>query len=222
VQGERVCAVCFANVDVDCGHGNGSLPGAGAARGAYRQACWFVNAGRFACPADGGGTLCQQDDHLNAGCNFCNQCCNLTCMAAHDICADIAAVLNPMPAPADQGHDDGWDAAATATLQGRDDEASELRLAWKDGGIDPLLSTLAALRARRLRLEADTRLLIAYARRFTHPRPYKLIDLAEAAGMSISGTRIAYDDDELDQLAELLSRPPLPLPGDGGQRAPEG
>jgi hypothetical protein len=52
------------------------------------------------------------------------------------------------------------------------------------------------------------RLLIAYARRFTHPRPYKLIDLAEAAGMSISGVRIAYDDDELGQLAELLGRTP--------------
>jgi hypothetical protein len=143
-------------------------------------------------------------------------------MAAHDICADIATVLNPMPAPADQGHDDGWDAAAAATVQEQDDEASQLRLAWEQDGTDPLLSTLASLRARRLRIEADTRLLIAYARRFTHPRPYKLIDLAEAAGMSISGARIAYDDDELDQLAELLGRPPLPLSVDGGQRtAPE-
>jgi len=34
-------------------------------------------------------------------------------------------------------------------------------------------------------------LLIAYGRRFTHPRPYKLIDLANAAGMSISGVRTA-------------------------------
>ena len=32
------------------------------------------------------------------------------------------------------------------------------------------------------------RLLIAYGRRFVYPRPYKLIDLAEAAGMSISAS----------------------------------
>ena len=52
------------------------------------------------------------------------------------------------------------------------------------------------------------RLLIAYGRCFTHPRPYKLIDLANAAGMSISGIRTAYDTDEIDQAAEILERPP--------------
>lgn len=62
------------------------------------------------------------------------------------------------------------------------------------------------------------RLLVAYARRFTHPRPYKLIDLAEAAGMSISGVRIAYDNDELDRLAEMLGRAPVPPPGGEGSR----
>jgi Uncharacterized protein family UPF0016 len=156
-------------------------------------------------------------------CNFCNSGVSMTCMAAHDICTDIAAVLNPMPAPADSGEDEGWGEATAAAMQERDDEADQLRLAWEEGCIDPLLSTLAGLRAQRLRLEADTRLLIAYARRFTHPRPYKLIDLAEAAGMSISGARIAYDDDELDQLAELLGRPPVPSAGDDGRRiAPEG
>ena len=63
------------------------------------------------------------------------------------------------------------------------------------------------------------RLLIAYARRFTHPRPYKLIDLAEAAGMSISGVRIAYGNEELAQLAELLGRGPVPSPA-GDARGP--
>jgi hypothetical protein len=129
-------------------------------------------------------------------------------MAANDICADIAAVLNPMPAPADQEQDDDWGAPAARVWEEREEEAGQLRLSWEEGGIDPLLSTLASLRAQRLRLEADMRLMIAYARRFTHPRPYKLIDLAEAAGMSISGVRIAYDDEELGQLAELLGRSP--------------
>lgn len=134
-------------------------------------------------------------------------------MAAHDICTDIATLLNPMPAPADDDQDEGRGAQVAGVWEEREEEATQLRVAWEEGGIDPLLSTLEGLRAQRLRLEAIMRLLIAYARRFTHPRPYKLIDLAEAAGMSISGVRIAYDDDELDQLAELLGRAPLPPPG---------
>jgi hypothetical protein len=140
-------------------------------------------------------------------------------MAAHDICADIAAVLSPMPAPADEDRDDDSGPAASAVWDDREEEASQLRLAWEHGGVDPLLSTLAGLRVRRLRLEADMRLLIAYARRFTHPRPYKLIDLAEAAGMSISGVRIAYDDEEVAQLAELLGRAPVPPSGEDSQQA---
>ena len=69
------------------------------------------------------------------------------------------------------------------------------------------------------------RLLIAYGRRFVYPRPYKLIDLAEAAGMSISGVRTAYDTDEIDQAAGILGRSPAAEtaaePGaSDGQRAP--
>ncbi len=139
-------------------------------------------------------------------------------MTAHDICADIAALLHPIPAPADGEQDDDWGPPASIWEE-REEEARQLRLSWEKGGIDPLLATLASLQAQRLRLEADMRLLIAYARRFTHPRPYKLIDLAEAAGMSISGVRIAYDDDELSQLAETLGRAPVPAPDSAG--APE-
>jgi hypothetical protein len=85
-----------------------------------------------------------------------------------------------------------------------------LRTAWDEGGIDPLLSSLASLRQQRLRLEAEMRLLLAYGRRFTHPRPYKLVDLANAAGMSISGVRISYDQEEVAQAADILGRPPVP------------
>ena len=138
-------------------------------------------------------------------------------MTAHDICADIAALLHPVPVPADSEQDDDWGPPASVWEE-REEEARQLRLSWEEGGTDPLLATLAGLRAQRLRLEADMRLLIAYARRFTHPRPYKLIDLAEAAGMSISGVRIAYDDEELDQLTEMLDRAPVPLPDGMGAR----
>jgi hypothetical protein len=142
-------------------------------------------------------------------------------MTTRDMCADIAALLNPMPAPADSGDesdDETYAHAAEAAWQEREEIAEQLRLSWDEGDIDPLLSTLASLRNQRLRLEADMRLLIAYGRCFTHPRPYKLIDLADAAGMSISGIRTAYDSDEIDQAAEILQRPPSTVPQPAGDR----
>ena len=47
---------------------------------------------------------------------------------------------------------------------------------------------------------------MVYGRCFMHPW-LKLIDLANAAGMSISGVRIAFDDDEIAQAADILHRP---------------
>jgi hypothetical protein len=62
------------------------------------------------------------------------------------------------------------------------------------------------------------RLLIAYAREYIRPRPYRLEDLAVAAGMSISGVRTAYDDDEIEQVAELTGqRPRRATPADQAQ-----
>ncbi len=136
-------------------------------------------------------------------------------MAANDICADIAALLTPMPERPDQDtardsnvDDDAYHDMAQEAWQERESLAEALRLSWQEEGADPLLSTLADLRQQRLRLEADMRLLMAYGRCFTHPRPYKLIDLANAAGLSISGVRIAFDDDEITQATEILHRPP--------------
>jgi hypothetical protein len=142
-------------------------------------------------------------------------------MTLHDMCVDIAALLNPMPAPVDGGDesdDESHSHAAEAAWQEREETAEGLRTGWSEGDIDPLLSTLTSLRNRRLQLEADMRLLIAYGRCFTHPRPYKLIDLANAAGMSISGIRTAYDTDEIDQAAEILQRPPTAPPQSAGDR----
>jgi hypothetical protein len=137
-------------------------------------------------------------------------------MAANDICADIAALLTPMPERLDLDttgdrdvYDDVYNDMAQEAWQERESLAEALRLSWQEEGADPLLSTLADLRQQRLRLEANMRLLMAYGRRFTHPRPYKLIDLANAAGLSISGVRVAFDDDEITQAAEILRRPPL-------------
>jgi hypothetical protein len=142
-------------------------------------------------------------------------------MTLHDMCADIAALLTPMPAPAEGGDEPDEEAyghAAEEALREREDMAEGLRMSWAEEDTDPLLSTLAGLRNRRLQLEAEMRLLIAYGRCFTHPRPYKLIDLANAAGMSISGIRTAYDTDEIDQAAEILQRPPTTPPRPIGDR----
>jgi AraC-like DNA-binding protein len=59
-----------------------------------------------------------------------------------------------------------------------------------------------------LAAERDLRLLLAYAREFAEPRPYRLEDLARAAGMSISGVRTAYDHDEITQVAEMTGLQP--------------
>ena len=134
------------------------------------------------------------------------------CMPVPDICADIAALLYPMPEQTDEG-DAPYQVMAEVTGQEREDLAEQLRLSLQEGGVDPLLSTLAGLRDQRLQLEADMRLLMAYGRCFTSPRPYKLIDLARAAGLSISGVRIAFTDDEITQAAAVLRRPPV---SDGG------
>jgi hypothetical protein len=69
---------------------------------------------------------------------------------------------------------------------------------------DPLLAALADARQRKQRADHDIRLLLAYARCLTQPRPYRLTDLASAAGMSISGVRTAYTDDDVTQARELL------------------
>lgn len=75
-------------------------------------------------------------------------------------------------------------------------------------GHDPLLTTLAGLRRQRHELDATMRRLLAYGREFTRPRPYKLADLADAAGMSISGVRTAYDTDEILQISQATGLAP--------------
>ncbi|UVS78399.1 hypothetical protein [Actinokineospora sp. UTMC 2448] len=48
------------------------------------------------------------------------------------------------------------------------------------------------------------RLLLAYGREFVEPRPYTLDVLAQAAGMSVSGVRTAYDDDHINDVRKRI------------------
>jgi hypothetical protein len=68
---------------------------------------------------------------------------------------------------------------------------------------DPLLAALADARKRKERADRDIRLLLAYAREHVQPRPYRLADLADAAGMSLSGVRTAYTQADIDHAAAL-------------------
>ncbi len=57
---------------------------------------------------------------------------------------------------------------------------------------DALLTALKDARRRKDEADHDIRVLLAYARELTAPRPYRLADLADAAGISVSGVRTAY------------------------------
>jgi hypothetical protein len=68
---------------------------------------------------------------------------------------------------------------------------------------DPLLAALADANKRKEQATMQIRLLLAYAREHVQPRPYRLADLAEAAGMSISGVRTACTKADTEQAARL-------------------
>jgi hypothetical protein len=68
---------------------------------------------------------------------------------------------------------------------------------------DPLLVALADAAQRKQQADCEIRLLLAYAREISMPRPYRLADLAEAAGMSISGVRTGYTQADIEQAARL-------------------
>ena len=74
--------------------------------------------------------------------------------------------------------------------------------AWQ--ATDPLLAALRAARDRRDQADRDIRILLAYARELATPRPYRLADLAEATGRSISGVRTAYTDRDVDTARHIV------------------
>jgi hypothetical protein len=129
---------------------------------------------------------------------------------------DLANLLNPRPRT---GEIDPPEALNDATAHVKREQKEWLRAwerqlgewlrAWEvqlgegDDGLDPLLTEIRAARRRIRVAEQELRLLIAYGRDFARPRPYKLEDLAEAAGYSVSGIRTAYGTDEV---AEVMRR----------------
>jgi hypothetical protein len=91
--------------------------------------------------------------------------------------------------------------------------------AWQDG--DPVLAALRAARARRDPADYEIRILLTYARELATPRPYRLADLAEATGKSISGVRTTYTAADVDAARRILHdigdvHDAAERPGDGG------
>jgi hypothetical protein len=86
---------------------------------------------------------------------------------------------------------------------------------------DALLVALAQARRRHRLAQAQLRQLLAYGREFARPRPYRLADLAGAAGMSVSGVRTAYSSADVAVVAQRIGRSPCGrgVPPAGGVRA---
>ncbi|GAA1594124.1 hypothetical protein GCM10009678_90350 [Actinomadura kijaniata] len=79
---------------------------------------------------------------------------------------------------------------------------------------DPVLDRLRDAARRRAQADREIRALLAYARHFTRPRPYRLADLATATGMSISGVRGAYTARDVELIADLFANRAARLPDD--------
>ena len=70
---------------------------------------------------------------------------------------------------------------------------------------DPVLDLLTELAAIRDATARHIRAVLAYGR-CTRPRPYTLTELADAAGISISGVRIAFGRQDIDLVLDTLNR----------------
>lgn len=140
-----------------------------------------------------------------------------------DLVTDLAAIRNPMPTPATVTPADLYPDACAATERHRTDDAHHLEAASDGLDTDPLLLALQEARARKAAADAEIRRLLAYGREFHGTRPYRLESLAEASGMTPSGVRTAYNEEELRQVTHEIHRNPngrgaKPRTGDGRQR----
>lgn len=118
----------------------------------------------------------------------------------------LAAIFEPPPPvdSVDQSEDyNAWierleERAATIRFQTRTQDSGDTTA--------PLLDYLSSLRQQRNEIEEQMILLVAFMRERVKPRPYTLRQIADAAGMSVSGTRTFYDDDDVAHLADRISR----------------
>ncbi|WP_196279145.1 hypothetical protein [Catellatospora vulcania] len=79
---------------------------------------------------------------------------------------------------------------------------------------DAVLAALADAHARRVQAEEEIRLLLAYGRQFVYPHPYTFGELASASGMSVSGVRTAFGQQDIDKVAVATGLEPVPSEGE--------
>ncbi|HEX6497773.1 MAG TPA: hypothetical protein VF054_01925 [Micromonosporaceae bacterium] len=140
-----------------------------------------------------------------------------------DIYDAVAALVHPLPDPEDfaaanshlseSDQSDVFAEVCEGVVRAREQYVAELReeaeqAAERDEEFDPLLAELSRCRAQMLELERRISLLLAYGREFVRPQPYQLKELASAAGLSISGVRIAYDADEIRDVEQIIGEKP--------------
>lgn len=131
-------------------------------------------------------------------------------MSRQDIFNEIAKIVLRMPRPGDVP-DDVISEVREQVGEDRENLADNMRWNAEEQdryGYEPVLAAIREARRRRDSAEAEVRRLLAYAREFTLPRTYRLTDLADACGMSISGVRTAYDEEEIDEVAEAIGASP--------------
>jgi len=115
----------------------------------------------------------------------------------------VAALVIPWPDREDED-DLVFNDMCRRAVRDRLELADQLRLAWHEGDADPVLIQILHERRAMLQHEQTLRALLAFAREFISPRPYTLGVLAEASGMSISGIRTAYGDEEVEFINRQL------------------
>lgn len=129
-------------------------------------------------------------------------------MARRDILSDVCRIVYPLPEhPGDDAPEGALDVVSDRTRNialAREHLRDRLELAWDESGLDPLLAEITDARAELEASERKLRRLITYGREFVEPRPYTLDVLAQAAGMSVSGVRTFYADEEIDAVARLI------------------
>jgi hypothetical protein len=71
---------------------------------------------------------------------------------------------------------------------------------------DSILNRLHRAGEDAARAKAEIRLIVAYARHFLGYRPYRLRNLADAAGLSVSGIRTSYSMDDVHLISGYADR----------------
>ncbi|AVZ71113.1 hypothetical protein SLUN_01460 [Streptomyces lunaelactis] len=121
---------------------------------------------------------------------------------------ELAAVINPMPAPGSVRPDDFFDDACEQVEQQRKDYADNLEAVSFGMEADPLILALEQARAEKTAADARIRRLLAYAREFHASRRYPLHELAQASGYTNSGVRTAYTDEVVSLVKSQVNRDP--------------